>query len=143
MEMQTFNHWWHAAVFLVICFVCGCSENGLDKVVLHGKVNFDGKPLPTGQIRFVPMEGTHGPKSGAVIIDGAYVAEGKGGVPLGNHRVEIQAYRPVGGRVPAAMQAEGGPTEPYLPARYNGQSILTVEVTEDSGSQSIDFDLEP
>ena len=141
--MRISNRSLQAMAIVALAFVCGCSENGLDKVVLHGKVTFDGKPLPTGQIRFVPLEGTSGPKSGAVIIDGQYTADGKGGVPLGSHRVEIQAYRPVGGRVPTAMQAEGGPTEPYLPAKYSGQSILTVEVTEDSGSQSIDFDLEP
>lgn len=141
--MRNYNRSLYTIAIVMLSFVFGCSENGLEKVVLHGKVSYDGKPLPTGQIRFIPLEGTHGPKSGAVIIDGQYTADGKGGVPIGNHRVEIQAYRPVGGKVPAAMQAEGGPTEPYLPAKYNGQSVLTVEVTEDSGSRSIDFDLEP
>lgn len=120
----------------------GCSDGRLEKVVLHGAVTYEGKPLPHGQIRFIPLEGTQGPISGGVIADGNYVANGKGGVPLGKHRVEIRAYRPTNGRASAAFQAEGGATEQYLPGRYNGGSILTAEVTSESGSKSIDFDLD-
>lgn len=132
---------------LVICgalltFAIGCADDRLEKVVLHGTVTYQGKPLPHGQIRFLPMEGTHGPVSGGVISDGHYVADGRGGVPLGQHRVEIRAYRPMNGKDPAAFRAEGGATEQYLPGKYNGQSILVMEITSESGSKSIDFDLD-
>lgn len=119
----------------------GCRDAGLDKVVVRGEVRYNHKPLEHGQIRFVPIEGTSGPVSGGMIVDGKYVAQGRGGVPLGKHRVEIFAYRPTQdtGRGPFV---EGGASEQYLPGKYNGQSVLTAIISKDSASSPVNFDLE-
>jgi len=61
-------------------------------------------------------------------------------VPLGKHRVEITAFRPIADSSKAAM-AEGGATEQYLPGKFNGQSVLTAIVTSETNSNPIDFDL--
>lgn len=120
----------------------GCTKTTLDKVAVSGEVSYNGQPLKNGQIRFVPIDGTRGPVSGGVIQDGHYVAEGKGGVPLGHHRVEIRSYRPVGDRGAGLGGEEGGASVQFLPAKYNGQSMLTATVTSDSAGSPINFDLE-
>ena len=84
-------------VALLVTVFAGCSGRNLDKVTVSGEVRHNGKPVKHGQIRFVPIDGTNGPVSGGVITDGHFVADGKGGVPLGEHRVEIRAYRPARG----------------------------------------------
>lgn len=133
-------------LFVTACLLgllTGCTDNdGLDKVVVSGTVRYAGKPIPHGQIRFTPLDDTSGPISGGVIKDGQYVAEGKGGVPLGNHRVEVRAYRPAKSRNPSD-QAEGGASEQYIPGKFNGASNLQVTITEESNSAPVDFDLEP
>jgi hypothetical protein len=131
-----------ALTAILLAALVGCTSRDLDKVVVRGTVLFAGKPLPHGQIRFIPIGDTKGPISGGVIKDGTYIADGKGGVPLGHHRVEIYGYRPANRAAPAAFSAEGGASEQYLPGKYNGGSGLEVTVTADSGSRPIDFDLE-
>jgi hypothetical protein len=110
------------ALAVVTACAAGCSKPaGLDKVVVRGTVTLDGQPISNGEIRFVPAPGTAGPISGGPIKDGAYVAEGRGGVPLGEHRVEIKAYRAMakGPGQSASANPEGGPAEQYLDKRYN------------------------
>jgi hypothetical protein len=130
-----------AGIAAALTVLAGCSGSGLDKVVVHGEVSYNGEPIPNGQIRFTPVDGTKGPVSGGVIKDGLYVAEGMGGVPVGSHRVEIRAYRPAKNAV-GAMTAEGGASEQYVPGKYNGESILTATVSADNESAPINFALE-
>ena len=139
--MATSIHLKLAVLGTLIALASGCAQQGLEKVAVSGMVQYAGKPIPHGQIRFFPIEGTRGPVSGGVIKDGKYRADGKGGVPLGKHRVEIYAYRPMRSAVSAAIQAEGGASEQYLPAKYNGASGLQIVITGESSSQPVDFDL--
>jgi hypothetical protein len=129
-------------VSLFVTVLAGCSGGKLDKVTVSGEVRYNGKPLQHGQVRFVPVDGTSGPVSGGVITNGHYVAEGKGGVPLGEHRVEIRAYRPVKGSGAGLAGEQGGVSEQYLPGKYNGQSILTAVISRDSAASPINFDLD-
>lgn len=115
---------------------CGRSKSGIEKVVVSGTVTLDAQPIANGEIRFHPIDGTPGPVSGAPIRDGQYVAQGKGGVPIGTHRVVITGFRP--GKN-AAASPEGGAVEQYVPARFNDQSILTAEITADT--ETANFDL--
>lgn len=138
----------------LVCCAClppllaGCQENGLEKVIVSGEVTYRSEPVINGDILFYPVQGTQGPVSGASIQDGKYMAEGKGGVPVGTHRVQIQAYR--AGRSRRAIpqeQAErlgmgGGTREQYLPARFNSQSEIQTVI--ESGNRRLvrDFYLE-
>ena len=129
-----------ASLALVCAVGCGASS-GLDKVVVSGTVTLDGQPIPNGEIRFIPAPGTTGPVSGGPIKDGAYVAKGKGGVPLGEHTVEIKAYRAMakGPGQATSADSEGGAAEQYLDKRYNEQTTLKATIGADTETQ--DFQL--
>lgn len=117
---------------------CGGSSE-LEKVVVEGQVSVDGEPVQNGEIRFFPINGTPGAVSGGPIRDGRYKAEAKGGVPVGEQRVEIEAYRRAGGRMSEDVINEGGAAVQYLPPKFNAQSELTVLVDADHAQH--DFEL--
>src|SRR5688572_29535122 len=81
-----------ACVILAQLAGCGANE-GPQRVIVQGKVAFEGQPVANGQILFYPTGDTRGPVSGGPIKDGQYVAKARGGVPIGTHRVEITAFR--------------------------------------------------
>jgi len=118
----------------------GCSDTGLERVVVSGRVTLNGKPVSNGEIRFRPIKGTRGPVSGSSIVDGAYTAEGLGGVPVGTYRVVIRGYRFV--KATGSNSVEEGRFEQYLPAKYNEQSELEVTVESGRRKQQLDFLLE-
>ena len=125
----------------------GCGRPGHpDHVKVHGTVSIDGQPLEKGQIRFLPIEGTKGPTSGAEIVDGKYSVVNRGGVPFGTHRVEIVAFRvdedapPVGELNPGYKPGEK-PLEQYLPDQYNDRSQLRNVVPEGVKEHEANFDL--
>ena len=134
----------HYLLLVALVLLSGCGDSGLDKVIVSGKVSYQGEPVQDGLLRFVPVEGTKGPASGAVIRDGAYTAKAIGGVPLGKLRVEIRAFRK-----PANAPRREGPDlafrpearKQYLPPKYNLQSELTVTL-DSTGQQTRDFDLQ-
>lgn len=118
----------------------GCTK-GLPRAEVHGKVSFDGKPIPLGDIRFVP---TSGPAWSARIKDGSYTTAGTRGAPIGQLRVEIQAYRSparVGVGTAPTTNDDAVPMEPYLPAKFNTDS--KIEMTIEPGTKTVekDFDL--
>jgi len=126
---------------------CGC-DSASDRTVVRvsGTVTLDGQPLPEGQIRFVPIEGTSGPTSGATIQQGDYRVTNRGGVPPGQHRVEIRALRPNQQGHKASDTTPGYEAgellhEQYLPARYNSASELTASVPADVRRFEQDFEL--
>jgi hypothetical protein len=123
-------------VVVLAAIGCGSGNSGIEKVVVSGTVTFDGTAIPNGEVRFYPIEGTKGAVSGGPIRDGAYIAQGKGGVPIGKHRVEIQGFRAAKG---SENLPEGGPAEQYLPAHLNESSTLTAEITPDT--EHLDFAL--
>jgi hypothetical protein len=127
---------------LTLACLAGCGKSsGIEKVVVTGMVTLDGQPIPNGEIRFIPASGTPGPISGGAIKEGQYVAQGRGGVPLGNHQVDIRAYR-VKAKGPGqagSIDAEGGPAVQYLDAKYNERTTLTAEI--DATTQTKDFEL--
>jgi hypothetical protein len=127
---------------LAVVVSYGCKRSGMEKVVVRGEVTYAGEPIANGQIRFAPIEGTKGPISGGVIKDGKYEAQGKGGVPLGKHRVEIYGYRPTK-KAPGGLQNEGGDSEQFIPAKYSGGSSLTTMITAQSASEPLNFKLDP
>ena len=110
---------WILLVGLGLLLGCG-RGSGLDRVTVSGKVSYRGKPVPDGMIAFVPIKDTRGPTSSAIIKDGDYQVVAAGGVPLGTHRVEIQAFRPLAKRPerPQGLLRHEG-REQYLPEKYN------------------------
>ena len=126
-----------AALCLVFMFVSCGADDGLERAIVSGSVTFDGTPIANGEIRFVPMDGTRGPISGAPIVDGEYVAKSNGGVPLGGHTVRIKAFT-TDTKSGSVDERDDGEIQ-IIPAKYNRDSNLTADV--DGKSDQVDFEL--
>jgi hypothetical protein len=99
---------------------------------VRGAVSFDGEPVKSGEIIFVPVEKGAAPDAGR-IDNGTYEAL----VKAGKKRVEIRGSRPVVGGKPNPM----GPVyHDYIPEKYNGRTTLSAEVTPD-GENRFDYGL--
>lgn len=133
------------ALGCVLCAVSvGCQESGPKRAKVYGVVKYQGEPVENGVIRFVPQEIGAGPMAGALIKEGRYEVTANGGVPLGLCRVEIIARRTKGDHASARMpdvEMLQAPGVQYMPAKYNEQSELTVEIAS-TGEVKHDFDLE-
>ena len=126
---------------LSVCWVvlAGCGDSPRQRI--EGTVTLDGRPLEKGAINFTPLAGTQGPTAGAEIVDGKFSIPAEGGTFAGVFRVEITASRPSGKKVPD--QWTGQPVDAYeqfLPARYNSQSELEVDV-QAGGAKQFEFSL--
>ena len=129
------------AVGLIFCLVMGagcllltgCPEKGLPSQVVHGAVTVGGENVELGRVRFVPIEGTSGPASMSPITDGQYRIEARGGVPIGKHRVEVDAKKKTGRQVEGHTGFEMGMIDETVrmgPDTYAGKdSPLVIEVT--------------
>jgi hypothetical protein len=67
----------------------GCSPT---EPSVSGMVLVDGQPLAHGSIRFVPVNGTHGPDAGGSIREGEYQIDK--GLKVGEYQVWIRGVRP-------------------------------------------------
>ena len=135
---------------LAFTMIVGCGEpNPLGRKAISGNVVFDGTPLDTGVIEFVPKDPA-GHSTGTVINNGEYSIEAHKGVPPGNYIVRITSptddatIDPEEELLPPGPQ-ETGPRQPppateRIPANYNTKSDQRVEVTED-GDNQFDFDI--
>jgi hypothetical protein len=124
---------------------CGCGRGELPTREVFGTVTCNGEKVPEGEIRFVPIEGTPGPVSSAAIVDGQYRIEARGGVPVGEHRVEVRAMRKTGRKV--ARQVFAGETAmvdetvPLGAAGYDGVDSPLVEEVTAGGDGRIDVEI--
>jgi len=142
-----------AGLWLMMCSLvvaaCGCGgPRGPERAEINGIVTLDGELLEHGGLQLFPAEGTQGPTAGSQIIDGKYHVAQEEGPVLGTYRVVITAVRKTGKKVPLgpeSLSPNAPPTatvddvEQYIPARYNKQSELTVEI--ESGTNEADFTL--
>ena len=128
------------AVFLFSA-LSGCGKSGgLERVAVSGGVTYQGEPVLDGQIRFVPKAGTKAPVTIEPVRDGQYNTETTGGVPVGSFQVMIRSYDP---NEPVPMGPGAPPRTQFLPAKYNVQSVLELEVESGQSSLSNDFHLTP
>ena len=134
---------WFQIGFLGLVFLVGCGRSGPEMVTVSGTVTFEGRPVQEGRIRFRPAEGTRATVTGADIRDGKYTVTNKGGVPVGTHRVEIEALRarPGAGGGADIPGAPATSVQQYIPARYNKQTELTITIEPGSGAVTKDFAL--
>jgi hypothetical protein len=132
---------WPAIAGLGVFLGCGHGSD-LPRANVSGKISYRGEPVADGMVVFVPINGTKGPLTRATITEGLYDTKTAGGVPIGSHRVEIEAYKKGGptskNRPP--MMADAPVKQQYLPGQYNRQS--TLEVTIDAnGDGAHDLEL--
>lgn len=130
-------------VGLALALALGCDRgkvaNPRPAAEAEGAVTYDGQPVPSGIVSFIPLDG--GTETGAAVLKGKYRVEPDAGLTAGKYRIEIRWGKPTGEKIKDAgygvspdVIAEG------LPEKYNAQSILIVEVKP--GGNAIDFHLE-
>jgi hypothetical protein len=125
--------------------LAGCGgDRGPERAVVSGIVTFRGKPVRDGTVRFVPTAGSNVPTAGASIADGRYKADGHGGVPVGTHKIQVEAFRKAPlplkpGAVAPRYYDDGGVPEQFIPARYNSNTQLEIVIPP--GSAEITKDL--
>jgi len=127
---------WVVVVALSAAMTAGCGDGSLPSKPVHGTVTVGGEKVDAGEVRFVPVDGTPGPTSVGTIVEGEYRIDARGGVPLGKHRVEVEARRKTGRKVEQYSGFETSLVDETVrvgPQQYAGQqSPLVEEVTADS-----------
>ena len=120
-----------------LLLLAGCAGN---ESSIWGTVNLDGKPVPEGDIRFIPMEGTQGADAGAAIRDGKYKVVAKE-LASGKYRVSIRGYKHGGKMEPDPLGGEPiKGTVQIVPKKYQGEdSVLVREYSRGVGR--LDFEL--
>jgi hypothetical protein len=125
----------------------GCrGDRGPERVVVSGTVTYNGKPLSEGEIRFVPLPTCPVPVTGALIVEGRYSTKDGGGVPVGTHKIQIEARRHKAGGPntpgpPTGSRGFGFRGMQYLPAKYNANTQLEIIIPPGSPAITKDFQL--
>jgi hypothetical protein len=137
-------------LFIIVCALCICASCSKKPSIgkVHGTVMLNGRPLPDGSIRFIPIDGMTG-TSGATIKNGSYEANK---VPVNKMRVEINGFDMNVTEKKAAAKLKRqhdensiGTNSDYdlplelIPEKYNSKSELTLDVQE--GDNPKDFNL--
>ncbi len=106
------------------------------RAAASGVVKIDGRPLTKGIVRFVPIEGTAGPKTGIEVSAGMFSADAVHGPVVGKHRIEIESTEIAGVALDdeeamLRLVQQGGPpdTAMVVPDKYGVRSKLTETVT--------------
>lgn len=134
----------------VIMFVAiGCSgstEMKYTTAKIQGTVSYQGKPLESGKIRFIPDgKVVNGQVAGKAVFadikDGKYSLTSEQGATVGKNLIEIKSYRSSGRKV---VTSEGdGKKEAeivqFIPEIYNTNSKLSIQIK--AGENKHDFDL--
>ena len=131
--------------FVVLALLAlGCGSEPFQRGTVNGQVTFDGQPIATGTIVFIPTHTGPGASASGEIVAGKFSIPRKTGPSLGSHRVEVLAMRDNGKKEAGSPYPPGtmvDDIEQYIPARYNHQSELKADVK--SGTPAINFELKP
>lgn len=133
-----------ALACLALCLFAGCSDEAGDRQEISGEVSFQGAPLETGSIEFLPLhtgESDVVTKSGAPITGGKYSIPRLQGLVPGRYRVSITSAPQHPPDEVGGLPGPSGPSPPdRIPPEYNIHSNLEVTVTA-SESNTFDFDI--
>ncbi len=130
---------------LTVAALVGQVGCGGGLAAVSGRITFDGQPVEDGEVRLVPTStgAGAGQVTGAAIVQGRYDIPGDKGALPGTYRVEIRAQKKTGKKLPSIPPATPGTmydeTMQFIPAKYNDQSTLTVDLA--SGNNAKDFEL--
>jgi hypothetical protein len=115
----------------------GCSRGEVELAPVQGRITMDGKPLARAAVVIAPVGGTGGPAYAVTDDDGryelAYTHERSGAV-VGECLVRIKT-----GYQSFEDEQQGRARPETVPARYNVQSELRINVTPGGGPY--DFEL--
>ena len=131
------------ALLLSLLVLTGCGTAGVEgRGEVRGTVRLDGQRLAEGSILFRPTGGNSGPVTGGAIQDGTFHIPAKMGPPIGANRIEINAVKKTGRKIPAPPPGSGMIDElaEAIPSRYNEQSTLEWDIKQ--GKNVVDLDLD-
>ena len=107
-------------LLIVVVALAGCGGSSRSSYQVAGTVTFDGEKVERGAIVFTPLDNTtHA--GAAQIVNGDYAVE----LPPGTYRVEITANRE---HPTKRDRLDMSLIEQYIPANYNTDSQLSLEV---------------
>lgn len=130
----------HLSISIGVFFFAGCGAgDGKPRVALEGRVTLNGKELPTGLVSLIPTDSA-GETAVAIIENGKYVIEREAGPTPGKYKVLVESKQPTGRKVRDTDNPKAKVDEitESVPAQYNAQSTLEIEITPGSGQT---FDL--
>ena len=122
--------------------LAGCSDSGPKRFGVTGKVDFDGKPVSTGTIRFEPA-GKEIFSAEGLIADGNYSIAAERGLTTGDYQVYISSADPKQMVKPEEAPGGGGirpMAKDIIPKKYNLKTTLKGSV-KDSPSNVLDYSL--
>jgi hypothetical protein len=121
---------------LGLASLLGCgAASAPERVAVSGKVQFDGQPLATGTITFIP-EGRGTAASGQITSGEFRIPENQGPSP-GKCRVEILSFRETGRK---ALGPSGADLKQVIPTKYNTSTGLECVLVA-KRSNSCEFEL--
>jgi hypothetical protein len=123
--------------FVLFSFI-GCSGSKIERATVSGRATLDGQAIPKGIIRFILKDG---PTWSAEIVDGVYTTAGSKGAPVGELRVEVEAFRVPEQWKNADVSPEDLPLEQYVPERFNRNSELKMTIEHGNSNVEKDFEL--
>lgn len=132
-----------AKLLILLCIAIvlaagGCSKSK-GRLSLRGTITFAGQPLEGGWIYFRPVG--PGPSTAGEIHDGEFSIAADQGLPPGTYQVAVESRQATGREVKIYTGEMINEEKQVIPARYNVQTTLQVEVRADS-SNEFDFALE-
>jgi len=123
---------------VVALALAGCSS-GPKLGLVQGKVTYKGKPVPHGNVNFIPKAGP--PASGEIGPDGTYrltTFRNHDGAVLGPHTVVIVAIEKNAGK---PVEAWNPLPPPIVPARYTSVATTDLRAEVKEGENTFNFDL--
>ena len=124
------------SLLVVFALGCGSADDGLPRVSVEGEVTYEGKPVDSGSVTFLPGKGTTGPSASGAVKQGHYSIPLERGPVVGSYRVTVTMVPT--GTVPT------GPTKPGLtPENVSAETSqsFTFERTLQERTNRLDFAL--
>ncbi|MDX2039104.1 MAG: hypothetical protein SFX72_20835 [Isosphaeraceae bacterium] len=121
---------------------CGEDPDALDRRPVTGRVSLDGRPLEFGHLLLEPGVDGPGTAVGAAVESGSFaIPRAQGPVP-GRYRVRIYASSgEMQAGPPGSSSRKPRPMIERIPARYNADTTLEVEIASDRENR-LDFALQ-
>lgn len=116
------------------CLAVGCGDPGPVLHAVSGQVLYQGRPLPLGNVMFIPHTGPAA--TSTIAPDGSYSLQ----AATGEHHVIVTAIQsPSEGVID---EQSYNPPPPLIPARFGQAETSGLAVTVVSGKNSIDLKLQ-
>lgn len=139
--------WLFLLTFTLLLSGCSKTPPGPERAAVSGTVQLNGVPLTQGIIRFVPTDGTQGPKVSLPISNGQFAADTDHGPIAGTNRVEIESTDDGGLAMDDEQAVEQLRQKPQkisvvtVPPVYNTRSQLKEQLLTDQVNK-LTFDLQ-